>query len=170
MPGQVGLSRERGSIPRGRPLGLGFAWPAVGRSPGTLGWSSPSGPLFSILRGCPVLPGAGRRKGKCCHFPCLPPAILQALWLLCEIPPRTLMGAGKEGGFSSQAARLLLAVSFSTPERAAHQVTGGGDAPEDPLQLQVGSASPTPAGLFLPRAPHQLPVGNTLSLGLILQI
>ena len=72
----------KGPKPRGGHLGLGFAWLAVGRSPGILGRSSPPGPLFSILRGCPVLPGAGRRKGECRHFPCLPPAILQALRLL----------------------------------------------------------------------------------------
>lgn len=133
--------QKKGPQTQGQTPGSGLCLAGRGEEPWDSGQVQSLWASFSILRGRPVLPRAGRGKGECCHFPCLPPAILQALRLLCEILPRMLMGAGKEGGFSSQAACLLLAVSFTTPEGES-RASGKGDAPEDPLQPQVGSASP----------------------------
>lgn len=102
--------------PEAGPWVWGLPGPPWGGALGLWTGPVPLGLCFSSSEGVLCSPGAGRRKGVCCHFPCLPPAVLQTLWLLCEVPSQMLMGAGKEGGFSSQAAHLLLAVSFTTPE------------------------------------------------------
>lgn len=85
---------------------------AVGRSCGTLGGSSPSGPLFSILRGHSCASWGKKGKGGACRSP---PQCLPLNNSADSAPPQMLLRAGKEGDSPAQDARFLLAVSFNGP-------------------------------------------------------
>ena len=85
---------------------------AARRSCGTLGGSSPSRPLFSILRGHSCASWGKKEKGggRVAPLQCLPLNNSAD-----SAPAQMLLRAGKEGGSPAQDALLLLAVSFNGP-------------------------------------------------------
>lgn len=96
-----------------------WVWALPGRPwGGALGfWAGPVplGLRFPSSEGVLCSPGQEEGRGNVVTSPVFP----QQFCRLCdssEILPRMLMGAGKKGGFPSQAACLLLAVSFTTPK------------------------------------------------------